>query len=153
MNVPLAQTAGILSKENVGDLAELLESALEVLLSSIEDDVADEGSVAGLVISLNGSLLGGSGGSLGLLSLGLLNLLSLLVLGSLLGVEDTRGLREEADGLDSAGDESSAGNAGGERSSRSLGGDGPRSREGGSDSGAANGLHFEKGYEGEDVKG
>lgn len=132
-NLPLAQAAGITGKENVGDVAELLESALEVLLGSIEDDVADESGVAITGVLLDSGLLGSSRGSLGL-GLGLLRL------GRLLSVEDTGGLREEADSLDSAGDKSSAGNAGGERRSRSLGRDSPRSREGGSESGTTDGL-------------
>jgi len=137
----LAQAAGITGKENVGDLAELLEGALKVLLGSIEDDVADESGASvttgrGL---LSSSLLGSSRGSLGLLSL-----LGLLGLGSLLGVQGTGGLGEEADSLDSAGDKSSAGNAGGEGGSGSLGRDGSRGRESSSKSGTTDGLHFEE---------
>ena len=103
-----------------------------MLLGSIEDDVADESGELVIIVLLVAGL-GSSGGSL-------LSLLSGLLGESLLGVEDTGGLREEADSLESAGDKSSAGNAGRERGSRSLGGDGPRSREGGSESGTADGL-------------
>lgn len=102
-----------------------------MLLGSVEDNVADESGVAVSGVLLNSSLLGSSRGSLGL---------GLLGLGRLLGVEDTGGLREEADSLDSAGDKSSAGNAGGKGRSRSLGRDSPRSREGRSKSGTTDGL-------------